>query len=946
MEILPSVSGNQPNTILNKDFFFKSKSQQFLDFCSAFGFVGFSFSKIVWNPILQKKDFEYVWQITGWSELTKTKLRHSNDKGFSVVTGKVSGITGIDCDTQETYHNLTRHFPQLLNSLTVKTRKGYHIYCKYDERVPNGVQTFVDFPDIDIRNDQGQLFVPPSQYVMNGEVYGYEFVNFNQPVTFPEELILNINHDKVVKHKNKKPKNTYLKFSQSNPIQKVVNEYQKLLDQLDPVYFNDTTLWSNVGAALHWSCDCKAFFDLWVKFSKKSKLYKMTEQQFKYRWMSFDRTVAKAKTTGTLKFYHQESKNHAKTHINYNLMNLPFSYDPFKDVNSIPNINITKVKREFVWDFINPNRNVLPAKGRIHALKFDTGQGKTTGAKEYRARLGNPPLIITTPRVVVAKQLSSYFNIQFYQNMKTHGVNEAIQLDSLHKLKQIPNESFMMFLDEFDQVAEHFLSPTMAYLRLHNLKRFADLINKADHVVIADANLSIRSLRFLRNITSKHIDLFVNEKVTQRDQEVCFYPDLNSIRNQLVTAIQNNHKVYFCSDRLDQFEEHVVAPIRAMFPKKKFIFHSSEDKHLDVLDDVTVHWQLFDGVAATPTVTSGIDYNPKVNNKSIRTHAVFAFYFGGNIDALKHNQQINRIRNPTEINIWCSSGNDQNMFSLESTKKNIISLAQCTNAKKLVHDSENQRFTDVLVQLHADSQYLNQCLSNHVQFHLVELIKAKGYSNISEIVADDHVLVPAEFLTKQFYMNYRKNKINTDLHDLFYRLQEKYPNLEPSVIDDLLVHRTLAITAERYFQFEIDKTKKQRFDDVVSAAYSIENQHRLCLKLTKKLGLNWLKFNFDQDLKHVLPATTVFVSDQLINEIFGVFQIHHKPAKVKDGRKFKHSFANLYQLLMRMIQHVYPKMICLYKGVEDSSLTKKKVTMKKSLLAFNSDIVETLISGL
>lgn len=932
------VSGDQPNTICYKQNIFKSKSEQFQEFCDAFAFVGFSFPKIKATVHPDGKIKKEMYGSPHWGDINQTTI-HPNHKAFAVKTGNISKITGLDVDSEDAYTKITKDFPQLLNSLTIKTRKGYHIYCKYHPDVPLGTQNFQSYPDIDIRNDDGILFGPCTNYIAGDEIYSYDLFQLAEPVDFPQELINDI---KPKRKTSKSTKKKYFKCQFNNPNSKVINEYRKLLNELDENYYNDTILWSNVGAALHWSRDCIAFFDLWVQFSKKSKIWKPTLKNLKDRWMHYDSNAANAATTGTLKFYHQHSHN--TTHINYNLLNLPRTYDPFKDIEAVSNLNIHYVKRKFVWDSIHPARNVLPQRGRILANNDDTGRGKTHATREYRRCLGNPPLIVPTPRRVVAKQSAQYFDLQYYEDVvqrnELHSVNESIQIDSLHKMP-VPNQSFMLFLDEFDQIAEHFLAqlPGMSYNRLTNLDRFSDLIQAADYIVIADANLSTRSLRFLRNLTDKPIDLFVNQIKEERPQSCNFYPNLKTIRNHLIFSIQQNNKFFCCSDRLDLFEKLVIAPIRAMFPYKHFIVHSSEDKHLDVLCDVTVHWQNFDGVFTTPAVTSGIDYNPVPQ----QTHAVFAFYFGG-IDAIKNNQQINRIRNPTDINIWCAHSNNQNLFSVKSCKSNLDLLAHCTNAHKLVVDIYDHHLSNVLLQLHADSQYLNQCLSNHTQHHLTQLLKNKGYGNIAEIVNDDDDLLPRQFLSDQFYINYRQRKVHNDLQDEFHKLQDYYPNLEPQDIDNLLVDRNFGITAFRYFQFEIDKKYKPRFDDVVSAAYSIQNQRRLCLKLTKKLNLQWLQFNFEKDMKDIGPQTPIFVEDQLISEIFGIFQIHHKPPKVNAGRKCVHSYANLYQVLMRMIQHIYPKFIT-YHNTEDSLTIKNYSPNAKGLLRFVPEIVETLNSG-
>ena len=926
--IMDRVPSNQLNTNITKHNIFKPPYAQFQDFCDAFKFVGFSVPKISINAA-GKKEIRDV----KWSDINTTQIDPLHN-AFAVKTGPISGITGIDCDSIAGYNKLITDFPELLSSLIIKTKKGFHIYCKYSDRLPNSVETFKNYPNIDVRNVGGLLFAPPSSYILNNEIFTYEIFNYAEPVPVPEKLILDVKTTKLNRKKVPKIREN-LKFSQDNPNISVQNLYKKLLDELDPCYYDDTLLWVNVGAALHWSCDCKAFFQLWVDFSKKSKLWNESLPKLKNRWNDFDSTVANAKTTGTLKFYHQQSKNPHKTFINYNQLNLPKPFNIQKNIDLISNININKVNRQFVWNEHNPSRNVLPQSNRILALGFDTGQGKTHATKKYREALNDIPIFIPTPRRVVASQSAEYFDITYYEDTSEHGLNEAIQIDSLHKvdLLKFHKHDFMLFLDEFDQIAEHFLAqlPGMNTHRLLNLHKLKKLINCAKYVVIADANLTARCLKFLRSLTDKPVDMFLNQYFVERPQVVNIFDTLDHNRNNLVRVLNANQKVYCCSDRLELFEKHIIAPIREMFPHKSCIVHSSEDAHPDILQDVSTYWLNIDMIFVTPAIISGIDFNPKVNNVPISTHSVFAFYFGGGLDALKMNQQINRVRNPIEINIWCADTNKQNQFTDNHIHQNINKLLQCTKANKLITDTSLNSLSPVIEQLHADSQFINQYLSSHIEFHIRYLLEKKGYTTIAEIVDDSDSLVPTQYLSTEFYEEYRKTKVMS-MQVEYNTLLEMFPYLTLIQIDSILAVHKLFVTANRFYQFEIQHKLLSKHNDVLSAAYSLINQLKLCKKLTKYLHLNWLDFDLYRDID-VDPF--VVVPDALISEIYGVFQINFKPAKVLTPNKIKsHTFAQLYQLLMRMIQHVYPGFI--FNVRTDLNQITIKHYKKKSVLRFNN----------
>jgi DNA-dependent RNA polymerase auxiliary subunit epsilon len=73
----------------------------------------------------------------GWSKFEKTTL-NPNSKVICCRTGKISGITVIDFDNKEHYEQAVKH--DLFNPNEhpiVKTKKGFHIFFKYEEESEN-----------------------------------------------------------------------------------------------------------------------------------------------------------------------------------------------------------------------------------------------------------------------------------------------------------------------------------------------------------------------------------------------------------------------------------------------------------------------------------------------------------------------------------------------------------------------------------------------------------------------------------------------------------------------------------------------------------------------------------------------------------------------------------------------------------------------------------------
>jgi putative DNA primase/helicase len=95
--------------------------------------------------------------------------RNNSDCNIGIPTGARSGIVVIDFDTVEAWEMGQRN--GLPDAPQVKTGKGYHVYCRYQEGVRN-FQKRADLPGIDLRGEGGLVVVPPSVHV-NGAVYSW-----------------------------------------------------------------------------------------------------------------------------------------------------------------------------------------------------------------------------------------------------------------------------------------------------------------------------------------------------------------------------------------------------------------------------------------------------------------------------------------------------------------------------------------------------------------------------------------------------------------------------------------------------------------------------------------------------------------------------------------------------------------------------------------------------
>ena len=139
-----------------------------------------------------------------WKEINNDNYKNyvnKDDKTTIIITGKKSNLTVLDFDDENLYNDWLSKYPNLNNHLTVKTKKGYHIYFKYNEKIPN-TTNINKIQKLDTRNDGGFIIAPPTKYkLLNKDTCKYKFL-FGELLDIPENIINLL----VTKKKDKKEK--------------------------------------------------------------------------------------------------------------------------------------------------------------------------------------------------------------------------------------------------------------------------------------------------------------------------------------------------------------------------------------------------------------------------------------------------------------------------------------------------------------------------------------------------------------------------------------------------------------------------------------------------------------------------------------------------------------------------------------------------------------------
>ena len=132
----------------------------------------------------------------GWKEYQKRRPTveeikswfSTGNSNIAIITGKISGIVVVDVDSYEAYQWCKAQFD--VDTLTVRTSRGYHLYYRYPENSEIKNSVHINGMEIDIRADGGYVVAPPS---IHESGHQYRWLNQNALIKPLPEIFLKQN---------------------------------------------------------------------------------------------------------------------------------------------------------------------------------------------------------------------------------------------------------------------------------------------------------------------------------------------------------------------------------------------------------------------------------------------------------------------------------------------------------------------------------------------------------------------------------------------------------------------------------------------------------------------------------------------------------------------------------------------------------------------------------
>jgi hypothetical protein len=439
---------------------------------------------------------------------------HQRQDTLCLITGERNNITVIDFDDLIAYEKLVNKYKELKKHYTVRTKKGVHIYFEYDKRFKTSIKCFKDYEGVDIRNDGGLVFAPPTKYeLLDGSFVQY--MHNGKTLKKIPEFMYDLLKDERIAEPKKKTTAEPKKKTKTNNIKQnenaEVNENIKSLTELiDVKYIDDFDSWLRIV----WAMKEEGFTEDEIRtLSQKSSHY--SDDGFKN---AFDKAPSNITVSqGTLNHYAKLSNK--KKYLE--LMKEKHEHDkeillkPLPELNNKPNVedNDTYLSNIFTQEMYNKNDIIV--------LQSCCGTGKTYSVAKYVAEANDKVISIVNRKSLLSAQIKEFDNksikLNNYENKDTYKLDEngIICINSIMKYSNQSDAQFNDFVVYIDEANSFIETLTHSPILTKDIKLVYDtlirIIKNCKKLILSDHTIHDGIFHMFRSMKNKRT-LYVKNK--------------------------------------------------------------------------------------------------------------------------------------------------------------------------------------------------------------------------------------------------------------------------------------------------------------------------------------------------------------------------------------------------------------------------------------------------
>ena len=881
-----------------------------------------------------------------------TELKDRYTEGYNSIAlrcGSISGIFVVDVDDKEKFEKyLKERERKLPNTTTVETKKGYHLYFKYEERFDSIVSNTGLYDCFDIRSNNSVVFAAGSSYMAKYETedgtieeseFKYDWKKYSlfeyELSELPEWLYQDIINWKDTKTTKKITTSKPKKELDQKPVDKsnidIESDIIVTLEELRDVTMllskeraSSYSSWRDVSFALAYKGE-QNNFSIFNEFSKKADNY--DEAGVRKQWNISMRATSEFPYIykSIYKWAKEDNENDEEI---FNKILDKYNENEEKEITFK---NTENYQQEYLTtensQLYNSAINYFDKnnKTKVLLLKSQYGTGKTSlisnfigsnVSEEFKALQGDntDSILFVTYRQSLAHSFSHTFNEfkNYLEFDKTADLTKEskliIQIDSLHRILSSEIKYKYIILDEIESIINHFSAATLkspSTVYKHLLK----LCKEANKVIMLDGDISNRSKTMAKQITNEDNILLINNNYNKITYNFHLVSDVDYFINDIKRKVQAGKNVAIVSMSKKATEQY-YKELKSLVNPDEIVMYTSQvsEKVKKTLLDVNTNWLSKRILIYSSVVEAGISFD--------HTHFNYLYVSISAGDRLKYAccserslfQMISRIRHVESSDVLVFKG--RLSFNDHIKPKTVSTIRKKYSAIYELCKNDCKEYINILC--YNKQEELNKLaptfLSNFKRMaykkghklyckvtglKLLPTLKQESNEFISKLPTD--IEEDDEQLPQKLEKIYTRREFNMDFNDVD-EVQKYY-----SKVSSLDLHKKL-----------INYIKNDTFNTFQKSYTDIEQQHNLkiLVQLFDMVNPNWktelkttgkfsiVSSNVKDNGKNIKREIGDFVCKNLI-----FFGLPHKKC-IESWVSFLGSFKNIIDHFMLLSSNV------------------------------------------
>jgi hypothetical protein len=326
-----------------------------------------------------------------------------------------------------------------------------------------------------------------------------------------------------------------------------------------------------------------------------------------------------------------------------------------------------------VWLSDDKYMSEIPLRPGVTYIRSPKGSGKTerlaSVVNELKAN-GKKVLLVGHRRLLL-NNLAKRLGIPSYLKSKAaDGIDDsgclAVSLESLPRYIQPYLHKFdAVIIDESEQVVSHFISKTMATMRMASRATLEHLVQRAEYLICADADIGLLTSGLVYTMRGvSHPDCLVLNRYRRGEttsseegsiRDITLYGDDAALMDTLKRDFGEGKKCFVATNSKRQ-AERICAVLKGQNPDKEVLLitksTSSLTKTKRFTNNPADESLQYDAVVCSPALSTGVDIT--FPDASVVFDGVYGFFRDGITTHFEVDQQLSRVRNPGKVCVWVS----------------------------------------------------------------------------------------------------------------------------------------------------------------------------------------------------------------------------------------------------------------------------------------------------